>query len=325
MAVVTVQRAVVGLLCVSVVAAAGVAVWPMRDLQPLVAAAESRTERDQPVDVEVGAIVDRDTGSLQRILARGEDEAGEPVDGPPPSDAERGRFAAAIEALRDDGIRWNAGHAMGELATPAAVPVLREALASHDVQQRLLAACVLVRIPTAPSARLAEVLVEAMRPEHSRSLYSTLLQPTASLATRYLYHHPRDARPALRDGFTRGDDQQRYLCAFLLACDGSRDDLVPVTRELVHHLRDNDTLGDAMMAAHALHRLGADVLPELLAWRQAVDEQGQQLIELIALDLRNPPRTEAELVGRHAMHRVSQLYHDPVVQYDIDRSPLATR
>jgi hypothetical protein len=129
----------------------------------------------------------------------------------------------------------------------------------------------------------------------------------------------------LRRGLGSIDAQQRYLAAFLLACAGTTHDVGVVVRELVPHLNDNHTLGDALMAAHALYRLGRQVVPMLHYWRTGADEQGRRLIDLILLDLDQPPRTRDEFVARSWRHGVTCVYHDPVIEFDIDRSTIATR
>lgn len=304
-----------------------VGLWPGPELQPLVAAARAAappSAETQPAPAS-GAVVDTDTNRLERILVH--DRSAAPVDAGfrEPTEEERYRFGALIRDLAHDHVRGNAGAAMRRLRRAEAAPLLREALGSNDLQQRQLAAFTLIRIEAAPSRRLATVLVESLRPEVERELGAALGYSSAVAATRYLYHHPKGARPALRRALWSADPQPRFLAAFLLGCDGSTDDIARITRELVGHLAHNRTGGDAMMAAHALYRLGHRVTPVLLGWRPHVDRQARQLIDLILLDLESPPRTRAELEARKRMHSVSGIYFDPVVQYDVTWSAVAKR
>jgi len=75
-----------------------------------------------------------------------------------------------------------------------------------------------------------------------------------------------------------------------------------------------------MMATHGLFRMGDKALPILIDNRRYLDEQGRKLVDLIRMDLQQPPRTKKDLYSRSAMVRVSQLYHDPAIEYDMRRS-----
>ena len=76
------------------------------------------------------------------------------------------------------------------------------------------------------------------------------------------------------------------------------------------------------MATNGLYRLGERVLPILLDHRRYLDEQGRKLVDLIQLDLKQPPRTRREFYARGREYRVSRLYHDVAVEYDVRRSRL---
>lgn len=247
------------------------------------------------------------------------------------ADAEATAADADIERwlrdLRDDDIRGNALAALRELAGlgTLAAPHLERALASPDRQQRQLAALLLRQLPArgTPSAALLRTSVEALRRDVCASLWSTIVHPVATSAAPWLADHAVAARPALRDGITSGDDQQRFLCAYLLAAGGHDDDRAIVVRELVTHLEDNRIAGDAVMAAHALYRLGSAAMPHALAWRPYVDEQARALLDLVADDLRAPPRTHSELTAHKQRQRVTDLYHDPALEYVLGRPPVA--
>jgi hypothetical protein len=124
----------------------------------------------------------------------------------------------------------------------------------------------------------------------------------------------------LRRGLQGGDAQQRFLCAWLLAHSGDTEHVDAICRELLPHLADNEIRGDAVMATNGLYRLGAAALPALRWWRPHVDEQARAMIDLVVSDLQQPPRNRAELARRGAARRVSPLYHDPAIEYDVQRS-----
>lgn len=233
---------------------------------------------------------------------------------------------AWVLALCDDGIPRNALAALWELdiAGRAAVAPLQAALGSWDAQQRHLAAVELRRIGAEPTVRLVEVSVEAMRREWNRPWIGTLLAAPAAGAVRWLAQHPEAAQPALRRAIGSDDPQQRFLAAFLLATGSSGVDQGYVVRELVDHLADNDIEGDAVMACHGLYRLGPPVLPALRAWRPHVDEQARQLLDLVELNLVQPPASEQDFVQRQSMHRATDVYRDPSLHYDVRRSRVPT-
>lgn len=249
---------------------------------------------------------------------------GDDADAPAATAADVERW---LRDLRDDDVRGNALAALSELAGlgATAAPPLERVLSSPDRQQRQLAAMLLRRLPSRgpPSAALLQVSVEALRRDVCAELWSTVLHAMAQSATPWLVDHAADARPALREGLAAADDQQRFLCAYVLAAGGHDGDRDVVVRELVAHLADNHIAGDALMAAHGLYRLGHGAAPQALAWRPYVDEQARALLDLVADDLRVPPRTRAELVLRKQRHAVTDLYHDPALEFDIRRSRVA--
>lgn len=254
-----------------------------------------------------------------------EEFAAEPAveDRPPPT---MQQVDAWVLALCDDGIPRNALEALWRLdfAGRSAVVPLEAALGSWDVQQRHLAAVALRRIGAEPSPRLVDVSVEAMRREWNRPWIGTLLAAPAAGAVRWLAQHPAAAQASLRRALGSDDPQQRFLAAFLLATGGSGLDQGYVVRELVGHLADNDIEGDAVMACHGLYRLGPTVLPALRSWRMHVDEQARQLIDLVELNLVQPPATEQDFVRRQSMHRATDVYRDPSLHFDVRRSRVPT-
>jgi hypothetical protein len=113
----------------------------------------------------------------------------------------------------------------------------------------------------------------------------------------------------------------RFLCAFVLGQAGF-DDAV-ARRILVEHLADNHIGGDAIMAAHALYRLGPAALPTVRGAMAFADEQARSLLKIVELDLIDPPRDPEAMRQRAAMHGATRLYHDPAIEFDVGRSRIA--
>ncbi|MBL8728841.1 MAG: hypothetical protein JNM25_10450 [Planctomycetes bacterium] len=239
------------------------------------------------------------------------------------------RVAVLVADLRDDGLPWNAENAVALLvALPrGALPVLDEALSAGDLQQRHLAARVLRRRSeqhaVAPSPRLLEVTVDALSDRLTDELQRRRLCGTwdpAAEGTRFLAPHASAARVPLRRALHVGDGQQRFLAAWLLAQCHDEGYSDTICRELLPHLADNDIAGDAVMATHGLYQLGPAALPALRWWRPHVDAQARRLIDVVERDLQQPPRSRAELERRRPWPRVSNLYHDPAIEFDVHRS-----
>lgn len=307
------------------VGAAGAAVYPwwVAPVTPLAAEAPAPARPPQRVAL-APAITDVDPGPMQRILADGAPDL-ELAAVPPITPALRQRFGRLVQDLANDGIRGNAMSAIWRLRDPAALPLLVEALASDDMQQRQLAGVALRRLGAPPTPGLARVTVEALELGVERALYSTLGDSVIAEAVRYLYHHRGVALPELRAALWNRDPGVRFHAAFLLACNGDPEHVTIVARILIDHLCDNDISGDALMACHALHMLGREALPALHSWRHHPDPQAAQLIELVLLDIEQPPRTLAELRQRQAMHGVTGVYFDPAIEFDVGRSPVRAR
>ncbi|MEY4674411.1 MAG: hypothetical protein RL148_2195 [Planctomycetota bacterium] len=240
----------------------------------------------------------------------------------PREPAEPAQVEAWVQALRDDGIRGNALEALWNLDFEGkrAHAALEAALSSWDPQQRQLAAVAMRRTDAPPSEALLRVSVDALRREWNRPFTSTLLAAPAAGAVRWLVRHPEPARPHLRRTLGSDDPQQRFLSAYLLARGGHRADLGHVVRELIEHLADNDIAGDAVMACNGLYCIGSEALAPVRFWRGHVDVQSRQLLDLVELNLLEPPRTEADHVRRQAMHRATDVYRDPARDYDVSRS-----
>jgi len=224
--------------------------------------------------------------------------------------------------LADDQIRGNALAACARLhriGAPA-FPWLERTLQSGDEQQRHFAADVLRDAGAPASLRLCEVSAEALRHGEIAGYYTTFAVSARVVATRWLAAHAVAARPALQRAVHGGDDQQRFLAAFVLAKGGVREDVPFVARQLVEHLGDNQIEGDALMASHGLWCLGPQVLPELRLARRYADAQAVRLLERIERDLLDPARTDAECAARPRLSELTTVYLDPVLHFDVHRS-----
>ncbi len=307
------------------------AVWSLRpqaeSLAPLAATAVAGVEAAATAAVLEAYFGDVATPERSVPVVAGEgvgvaDEAAGPL-----SESE---LSSLVQDLRDDGIPGNGQCASRRLAhlTKGPVPALEAALRSWDLQQRHLAADVLrnryQRDGGLPSTDLLGVCVEALAHDVRVQLRRTHLDNVTATSTRFLVPHTEAARDALRRGLGAGDAQQRFLCSFLLAQAGITDDVGIVARELVVHLGDNDIEGDALMAVHGLYRLGDAALPTVRLWRPHVDEQARSLLDLVELDLQQPPVDHSDLRARRRLHQVTDLYHDPAIEFDLHRSVVAT-
>lgn len=294
---------------------------PPVDLAMHIDAAEDRAPAAAPVDAVLAVGAGDRVAAVQAEFAAAASPAAAPV-----SDVEVFRL---VEDLRDDHVAKNAERAIPRLVClPAgSVHALETALVSFDVQQRHLAARVLRRraeqYGDGSSQQLLEVTVEGLGAGLAEQLALRQLcmawDPPAD-CTRFLAGRAPMAVEPLRRAVAYGDAQQRFLAAWLLAAAGEERDAAAICRELLPHLAHNDVQGDAVMAANGLLRLGDAALPTLRAWRPWVDEQARSLIDLIERDVSEPPVTLDMLAERGRMHRVTHVYQDPAVQFDLTRS-----
>jgi hypothetical protein len=110
------------------------------------------------------------------------------------------------------------------------------------------------------------------------------------------------------------DSQQRFFAALTLAIGGVEDSIEIALAELLPHLRDNDTEGDAVICIWAIAQFGKPVIPHLAKVFPSADQQQRELITLIILDLTNPPQTKQELIARKEMHSITNIVYDPVLE-----------
>ncbi|GJM19401.1 MAG: hypothetical protein DHS20C14_16140 [Phycisphaeraceae bacterium] len=235
-----------------------------------------------------------------------------------------------IADLRADGFRWNAIDANHELRTMADPPIdaLGRALDSEDWQQRQMAADVLWWCIHPPAwaerdavgeatPRLLEVTVEGLRhdgfPTHwVGEEYTYTYVFNASRGFRMLVLHAHEARGLLEAGLESGDVQQRFLCALALGFGGVGESAPVAAPVLLPHLRDNDIREDAKWVVAALYRFGPAVLPMLREALPGADEQQQSLLQLLILDLTDPP-APGEDPERVGLNKITRTVFDPAV------------
>ncbi len=220
---------------------------------------------------------------------------------------------------------------LGELDTPP-LEELNAALDSDDWQQRQLAACVLWRFIHPPyweqrepqgevTQRLIEVSVEGFRSDrlpYDRHSDTYTYAFNAAEGFHSLRRHANQAEAQLAAGLKSDDYQQRFLCALTLGFGGVSSQAKSAARVLLPHLRDNDIPEDAKWCAAALYRLGQAVEPFLRAALEKSDAQQRKLIELVLLDLEQPPQTADEFETRRALNDISSAVFDPAVQPPLD-------
>ena len=251
----------------------------------------------------------------------------EPVAAAKTSPEEDAAIDEAIRALQNDNVRHNATDAVHVLWRfgEKAIPALQVALDSNDEQQRHLAAAVLRWLDADPSRRLCELSIEALGDPEIEGYWRTLIHRPALSATRWLDEKSgsKEVVSHLLVAARSLQPQRRFLAAAMLARRGVQTDLHHTCAVLVTQLPDNDKLGDALVAAHGLYRLGASALPQIrLAYRGA-DEQTRKLLQLVednlADDEAGKKRTPAELRERYdrlGLRTVTEVCLDPVRDHE---------
>lgn len=277
---------------------------------------ESKLEHQAPADLSAPALAG---AAVESILADRVPLALPPrtVPSTQPATAE---LRTLVTDLADDDIKWNATTAMAALrriGAPAA-PLLEEGLYSSDAQLRTYCELLLRGMDGPPTSALLEAVVDRLSSERPRDFSSAMkaVQPRVL----YLEKHTRAALPYLYRGLRSEDASQRFLCAYLLACDGDTFTIAETCPLLIEHLADNQIAGDALMSAHALYRLGAPALPFVRGAMGQTSGQALSLLQLVELDITDPPRDESELRARRRLHNVTGVYYDPVIELDLGRS-----
>jgi len=249
------------------------------------------------------------------------------------SDQQTRRIDQLIADLRADHHRFNAHQAMDQLLGVGrpAIPALQKALRSEDHQQRHMAADVLISlghgwrddpVQVQPTLAMLDVLIEGLRHDnlprgYDRDEMRYSYTFNARYGTEYLTRHIALAEPLLVKALHSDDGQQQFLAACLLGWAGRSQHVDTLAPILLAHLRDNTLASDGLLAAPALYRLGSTVIPHLEKARLSADAQQDKFIDLILLDLRDPPTTGAKLKHRHRTYQLADFCYDPVYQFDL--------
>lgn len=241
-----------------------------------------------------------------------------------PEDNER-RVRALIDDLADDRVAWNCNDAIQSLQERGdeVTDALEDVLTSMDEQQRQCAAHILRRLSGyEPTHVMLSVCVEGLRSDGLPSCrrddgeYRYTGVYNAAEGTRYLAKHAMEAEPLLVAALKSDDEQQRFLAAVVLGWAGCSSHAPASLPVLLHHLCDNDQAGDATLAACAISRFGSGVLPLLaLARERPEDEQQSSWLDLIVLDLEQPPQTPDDFKARRGMVGET-MADDPIASFD---------
>jgi hypothetical protein len=280
---------------------AGPAARTGSDGEPMAIAARDHADRE--------SVPDR-----HAVIAAPQPPCGEPGRQPQAAAEQIERW---IEDLRDDDVWGNATAALQGLkaAGEAAVPGLERALWSADAQQRVYAAHAL--------AKLGRPVNDPILAELADGIARHDIDRKNALAT-LIAVGPR-AIPYLRPLLGSPHYATRFHAAYALARVGDPLHARSIAWQMIQHLGDNDTTSDASFAAQALYHIGAPAVSLLEQSHVSLDAQGRALVELILLDMREPPRTSADFARRQLKqqrHKISSLYADPVVEFDFERSGL---
>jgi hypothetical protein len=227
--------------------------------------------------------------------------------------------ALAVRALGDDSKRWNAEWAISLLSgREDAVERLERALLDDDLQRRQIAAMVLRRRysgskfdkerldPGAPSERLLEVSVEALRNDALRAA-DTLWSGNGIDAFQFLLDHAERSGPLLERACGSNDVQQACLAAAVLGFSRQTryaDVCVPV---LMRNLGEDSLDGNTRLALPAIIGFGERALVHL---RLADPQDGQErgLIRVLCRALEGQALEPEDL---WIIRSVTSVYRDP--------------
>lgn len=214
---------------------------------------------------------------------------------------------ALVRDLAADEQAGNASRAMDllEVLGATAFPVLLEGLESSDWQTRQGCAHVLREGGASPTPRLLHACVESL-------MNDRFDRDNARSGALYLRRHSREAEGPLLEGMASTDPQQRFLCAAVAGFAGEASMIETAAPILIEHLRENQFVGDATLAAAALFHFGPAIRGAMEEAARSDDPQVRDTARLILLELdaaAGGPRDEA-LVKR--LNRVTHMTWSPV-------------
>lgn len=236
-----------------------------------------------------------------------------------------------IHDLRHDDLRWNAHEALATLwrMDCEIIPLLEQALHMDDYQGRHAVGQILriMNCPEyVPSDQLLQVTLQLLsRDQYDPDQYWSLFGPTS--AFEYLYQSPDDVYARVRESLvvrlSSADPQERFLSAALLAERGESQLAPSLVRILAPHLADNDIRTDGGVAAHALYRLGASVIPSLTPYRRSSDRQQAELADLIcrALELGEVPQFVPEMYAGYSINPLRRRTRPQATFWSLENFP----
>ncbi len=253
-----------------------------------------------------------------------------------------------IEQLRDDDIRGNLLSAKGALMThPDLSPgILYNALNHEDWQVRQVVCQMIwnfaqarrVFVPNPaeggqwnggqwetiePDPRyrvtddLVRVTIEGLKDDTTpfdTERHRGLVYFNASFGVGKLIPIARDWKHLLEPKLESTDKQQQFLVAYIMARGGVHESVERISEILLPHLRDNTIREDAKFAAYALGGMGPELLPYLRDALIAADAQQRDLVQLLIVNIMDPPITQAEIESRARYNTITQTVHDPASQ-----------
>jgi hypothetical protein len=231
--------------------------------------------------------------------------------------------AELIEQLRDDDIRGNLLNAQSALFThPDLTPeFLYNALNNEDWQIRQVV-CQFIWNQSSDqrfviTENLVRVTIEGLKDDTTpfdRARHRGLVYFNASFGVGKLIPIARDWSHLLVPILESDDGQQQFLAAYILARGGVYESVERISEILLPHLRDNTIREDAKFAVYALGGMGPELLPYLKDALITADAQQRDLVQLLIVDIMDPPITQSEIESRARYNTITQTVHDPAVQ-----------
>ena len=146
--------------------------------------------------------------------------------------------------------------------------------------------------------------MEALRNDGKKTRFHPFRRNAADAMSFFLKRGSSAWEPLLL-ALDSSDLQQRFLAAVALVyIDSQSAPALRIVPILVRQLRDNHIRNDAVLAAGSLYRMGRRVIPQLERSLRDADLQARTTLELVLLNLREPPRTASELARRRSMQRI---------------------
>jgi hypothetical protein len=228
-----------------------------------------------------------------------------------------------IEQFRDDDIRGNLISARNALLTHPDLKSkhLYVALNHEDWQVRQVVCEIIWNMQRDPgyivTEDLVSVTIEGLKNDTTpidRERHRGLIYFNATLGVSKLIPIARQWKHLLEPILESEDRQQQFLAAYILARGGIHESAERVSEILLPHLRDNNIPEDAKFAVYALGGMGPELLPYLTDALVSADHQQRDLIQLLMVNIMNPPITQSEIESRAQYNAITSSVHDPSSQ-----------